>query len=291
MMKSLTIDETKGLPVDWLLLMNDDPKRSRRRRAPSSTTFGSWSGTADFVVQRLLIEFRSESSKILNSVFAMDFSAGVHLHELVSERLERIVNCGCSLSPDYLSALLTGLLRWRETQSLDADRVKARVESATIRISLKDAMLLLDERHGSVVAYLFAFAALRLLDAMLPSSSTSTSSSTMNLLDTVALQIETVIFEVLRGGGSAPSAALLASSRIFYFFVVKFESNSYFVFSFHDVFSVVEYSNINDNNTTNNNNDLYCYCCVCCCHFNNSNNISTTIVDEWQYSNCCCRIR
>jgi hypothetical protein len=209
-----SIDESKGLPVDWLLLMSDDSKRSRRRRAPSSTTFSSWSGTADFVVQRVLLEFRSEASRILSGVVALDFSAGIHLHELISERLERIVNCACSLSGEYLSAMLAGLLRWRETQTFDGDRVKARVESATVRISLKDAMLLLDERHGCAVAYLFAFTALRLLDALLLQTHQPPLQANSNpIVDSVALQIETIIFEVLRGGGGAPSATSLASGK------------------------------------------------------------------------------
>ena len=61
-------------------------------------------------------------------------------------------------------------------------------------MSLKDAMAHLDERNGSAVAYVFAFAALRLVDAL--------ASHGASLVDSLAAHVESVAFDVLRGGGS-----------------------------------------------------------------------------------------
>jgi hypothetical protein len=96
-------------------------------------------GPIDFIIQRLLGEFRLESAKTINSILNIDLAGFVYLHDILGmlivcifvwknlfftffqylikylflaanekhKRLKRVVSCMCSLSFNHLSALLS----------------------------------------------------------------------------------------------------------------------------------------------------------------------------------------
>jgi hypothetical protein len=154
----------------------------------------------EFVMQRLMSELRTEATRVLNVAMNLDIGASVQLRDLIrdGDRLSRMVTCAATLCPALLSVMLALMLRWREQQVFDSDRVRARVDAGPTRISVKDATALLDERHGSVVAYIFAHTVLRLFELLLPVGGT--------LIDHVAVHVESVAFDVLRGGGGSGQA-------------------------------------------------------------------------------------
>ncbi|MDP2436470.1 MAG: hypothetical protein Q8P67_12045, partial [archaeon] len=143
---------------------------------------------SDRLVRFLLGEFKSLTRIIITVISHQSVETEIALPVYLSSDLEpEFDQLVCSLqtaAKHFLPVILKALITWREYQTFDPEEMKQRVKDGKSRLSLKDAVAVMVERHHLLIDYIFASTLLRLFEVYDEYKECSQSSNLIDLTST-----------------------------------------------------------------------------------------------------------
>ncbi|KAL6050877.1 hypothetical protein QOT17_019533 [Balamuthia mandrillaris] len=172
-------------PTERKLRKVSSPRSSLSSKSPKDKET-----PADYVFKSLLGEFKEQARRKIEEIMAFGIEEASQLAQVfdpVEDPIfHQLVQSLGELSSSHVPVLIRALLNWRSSQHVVAGTLRplAQKESGS-KMSVKEGILLLEERHKLAVDYIFCTVLLSLLITSQPGS----------LDEAICTQLETLCFE------------------------------------------------------------------------------------------------
>ena len=141
--------------------------------------------SSDCLVRFLLGEFKSFTRNIVTLICQQSIDTDIILTVYLSRDLEpefdQLISGLQMAARHFLPVILKALITWREYQTFDPEEMKQRVRDEKTRLSLKDAVAVMVERHHLLIDYIFSSTLLRIFEAYDQYAECSQSSNMLDL--------------------------------------------------------------------------------------------------------------